>query len=130
MRPSRAVLVAALFATSLVGCGPVVSESRTTAYPGREESCKLEFVKLDNATLSGGGEWEVIGQVAIGGLGSADPFSEKSRAIVRPRACRMGGEAVGIFQVTNTETFVNTGSTTTYAVLRHRSTTPQEPQAF
>src|SRR5262245_12676683 len=81
----------------LLGCGPKVTEMRTASYPPREEDCSLEFVKVEMADVSSkDGTWEMIGQIVLQGLGEQDPFSEEARAIVRPRACAMGGDAVGI----------------------------------
>jgi hypothetical protein len=114
----------------MAGCGPTVSEARTSSYPPREKNCALEFVKIDNETMSGQGPWEVIGQVAIGDTGTQDPYDEKLKAIVRPRACGMGGEAVAIWMNAATQTTLSSGSAVTYAVLRKRSTQPEAPKQF
>jgi len=111
-------------------CGPNVSEVRTVNYPPREQNCSLEFVKLDNQTMSGQGPWEVIGQVVLGEHGKQDPFAEEYKAIVRPRACKMGGEAVAIMLNATSETFMSSGTTISYAVLRKRTAQADAPKQF
>jgi hypothetical protein len=101
-----------------------------SSYPPRDKNCALEFVKLDNQTMSGQGPWEVIGQVGIGDTGTQDPYDEKLKAIVRPRACGMGGEAVAIMMTAGTQTALSSGSAVTYAVLRKRSAQPEAPKQF
>jgi hypothetical protein len=115
-----------------LGCGPRVSEVRTASYPPREENCRLEFVKVDMADVSSqGGTWEMIGQIVLQGLGEQDPFAEEARAIVRPRACAMGGEAVGILlHATSHGVLSSTGTAINYGVLRKRGGPPPEPQTF
>jgi hypothetical protein len=110
--------------------GPNVSEVRMSSFPSREPNCALEFLKLDNQMMSGQGPWEVIGQVAIGETGEQDPYDERYKAIVRPRACKMGGEAVAIMLNATNSTALSSGTTISYAVLRKRSAQPQAPQQF
>jgi len=99
--------------------------------PPREAGCALEFVKLDMMDLSSEtGTWQVIGYVALADNGAQDPFSEKNRAIVRPRACQMGGEGVTLMASATNETIVSTGSRITYGVLRHRSSVAEAPKSF
>jgi hypothetical protein len=114
----------------LAACGPNVSEVRSASYPPREENCSLEFLKLDNQTMSGQGPWEVIGQVILMEQGKQDPFAEERKAIVRPRACKMGGEAVAIMLNATSETLLSSGSTLSYAVLRKRTAQSNAPQQF
>ena len=102
----------------LASCGPTISEMRQGNYPAREASCNLEFVTMNSTSFYTDGKWEVIGQLVLEELGSADPLAERYRAIVRPRACAMGGEAVAIFMAGTSET-LGSKSTTSYAVLRH-----------
>jgi hypothetical protein len=114
-----------------LGCGPKVSEVRTASYPPREENCALEFVKVDMADVSSqGGTWEMIGQIVLQGLGEQDPFAEEARAIVRPRACAMGGEAVGIVLHATSHGVLSAGTAINYGVLRKRGGPPPEPQRF
>lgn len=128
MKRACAILVAGVS----LGCGPKVSEVRTASYPPREENCALEFVKVDMADVSSQeGKWEMIGQIVLQGLGEQDPFAEEARAIVRPRACAMGGEAVGIvLHATSHGVLSSAGTAINYGVLRKRGGPPSEPQKF
>jgi hypothetical protein len=56
-------------------CGPGIGEMRMAYAPPREPSCTLDFLQLDMQDLAPGGKY---------------------REIVRPRACAMRGEGVGI----------------------------------
>jgi len=112
-------LASALLAAS---CGPQISEVRSVNYPAREASCSLEFVQIDKMaayTLYTDGKWQVIGQIILSEGGIVDPLSERYRAIVRPRACAMGGEAVALLTAGTNETATSSGSMTSYAVLHH-----------
>jgi len=48
------------------------------------------------ARFGGGGKYEMIGAVNIGAAEGTDPMSESMRALVRPRACAMGGEIISL----------------------------------
>ncbi len=115
---------------SLLGCGPNVSEVRTANYPPNPENCSLEFIQADTQVMSGTGPWEVIGQIVLQEEGVRDPFAEKYRAIVRPRACGMGGEAVAIVMNATSETPISSGTTVSYGVLRKRVQGAAPPQKF
>jgi len=113
------------------GCGPTINETRMQAYPSRGKTCELEFVKLDmNALSSPQGTWQVIGYVSIGDGGTQDPFSEDLRAIVRPRACSMGGEGVTVMMNSVNQVTLVTASAVTYGVLRHRTVEDNTPKKF
>jgi len=116
----------------LAACGPSVSEVRTAYYPPHEKACALEFVQADMGQLGPGAPWELVGHVIIGEAGTGDPFSEKYRNIVRPRACAMGGDAVAILLATKTQVMLARGSSTDYVVLRHPTAAgePAPPQKF
>jgi hypothetical protein len=102
-----------------------VSEVRTASYPPREENCALEFVKVDMADVSSkDGTWERIGQIVLQGLGEQDPFAEEARAIVRPRACAMGGDAVGIVLHATSHGVISSGTAINYGVLKKRGAPP------
>jgi len=114
-----------------VACGPAINETRMQSYPSRGETCELEFVKLDMNDLSSPqGTWQLIGYVTIGGLGTRDPFSEDNRAIVRPRACGMGGEGVAIVINSATSAPLTSTSSISYGILRHRTAESAEPKKF
>jgi hypothetical protein len=125
----RSIWVTCLLA--LTGCGPSVSEVRMANYPPREPNCALEFVKIDMGQLSGNtGPWELIGQIVLQEEGTQDPFAERNRAIVRPRACNMGGEAVGVAMSAVSQGAISSGSAISYGVLRKRTSESNAPQKF
>lgn len=116
MRTSLIVLLLAL-----AGCGPNVMEMRTLIVPGRAANCELEFRNFTMDELApGSGSHEVVGHVVLYETGIQDPFQQKYRDIVRPRACAMGGEGVTILNSATNNTAMGAGSTTDYAVVRKR----------
>jgi hypothetical protein len=74
-----------------------------------------------------GGPWEILGYINISEKHVENPFSEKYRALVRPRACNMGGEAIAIMQAASRESPSASGSGTTWAVLRYRRAPGAQP---
>jgi hypothetical protein len=106
----------------LAGCGPSIMETRMAAAPPRAESCELEFLQLrieDVAPMIGA--YELLGNVSLFQSGVQDPFQQKYKDIVRPRACAMGGEGVTILnQATATTMLGGSGSSVVYAVVRKR----------
>ncbi len=115
----------------LAACGASVSEMRMAHHPPREPGCVLDFVEVDATQTSFNETWEIAGHITISETGIADPFSERYREIVRPRACAMGGEAVAIMLSSTNQGMMGSGSGTVYSVLRHRqSPEPQAPQRF
>ena len=129
---TKQVLAVGLAAMALFACGPDVSEVRTSNYPPREEYCSLEYVQLNMHEVSSGqGPWELIGQILLQDEGVQDPFSPEYKEIVRPRACGMGGEAVGIVMNADSEGVASPDETAiTYGVLRRRRPEGEQPNAF
>lgn len=114
-----------------VGCGPNVTEVRSVAAPARDPNCKLEFIRADLQQLSSAeGEWELLGQVVLQEEGVQDPLAERYRAMVRPRACAMGGEAVAVVMSATSQGLTTSGSATNYGVLRKRVQASSAPQSF
>lgn len=116
------------------GCGPTVSEMRLASGTPRAANCELEFRRFEMTDLAPGSTWEVLGHVALGDTGVQDPLKEEYRAEVRPRACAMGGEAVGILMsATSTPmAFAPGGTGVDYVVVRKRTapTASVRPQKF
>ncbi|MBN1611956.1 MAG: hypothetical protein JW940_35320 [Polyangiaceae bacterium] len=114
-----------------VACGPNISEVTMVTYPPREEGCSLEFLKIDMAALSSpSSEWEMIGQIVLNEEGEQDPLAERYRALVRTRACRMGGEAIGVAMNAHNESILVSGTAISYGVLRKRRSEPEQPSKF
>jgi hypothetical protein len=125
------ILLAGFATLALVACGPDVSEVRMSNYPPREENCSLEYVQLNMPELSSGkGPWELVGQIVLQEGGARDPFSPEYKEIVRPRACAMGGEAIGIVMNTQSEGIVSSSTAISYGVLRHRRPGGEQPKQF
>ena len=116
----------------LAGCAPTagMSEVRMIHAPPRETDCKLDMVQVDITAVEFNQKWEVLGYVTMADRGTQDPFSEENKALVRPRACAMGGTSVAIaMNATGTNAFNQQGSNLAYMVLRPK-TWEQKPQAF
>ena len=116
----------------LAACAPKagMSETRMIHAPPREADCKLEMVQVDITAVEFNQKWEVLGYVTMVDRGAQDPFSEENKALVRPRACAMGGTSVAIaINSTSTNAFNQQGSGLAYMVLRPKSW-EQKPQAF
>lgn len=106
-------------------CGPTISENRITFLPAREQNCQLEFIQDKPWETNA---WEVIGIVSIAPSG-ADPLSSSNKAIVRSRACSMGGEAVGIAAAGSAMNMVASATGSSYYVL-HRPIAKTEAKLF
>jgi hypothetical protein len=125
----------ALFFSFVVGCGPSVSEMRMVGVPPKPAGCPLEFLQLSMEQISPASpsySYEVIGHVMVFESGVQDPFQEKYRALVRERACTMGGEAVAIVQQATNSTMMASGTGIDYAVVRRRvmGGAPPPPMKF
>jgi hypothetical protein len=109
-----------LLALLAAACGPNVSEMRLVAATPRAADCDLNFLQVTMADVAPGGKYEILGHVTLSEQGVQDPLKEEYRAVVRPRACAMGGEAVAILASgTATPWALSAGGTTIdYVVLR------------
>lgn len=133
----RLVLHITLALAGLVaGCGPEVMETRLASAPQRPDGCELWFRQLNFQDLAPMiGTYELLGEVTLAESGVQDPFQQKYKDIVRPRACAMGGEGVTILdQVASTNPMGAKGTGVTFAVVRKRGTpsavAPPPPQKF
>lgn len=125
-------VVLALALSGAAACGPKenISDFRTMPAPPREANCKLDMVQVDITSIDFNRQWDVLGFVMLADRGGQDPFSEDNKALVRPRACAMGGSSVAIsISGTNTNRFEQQASVISYMVLRPK-TWAQRPQAF
>lgn len=99
--------------TALAGCAPypsaqpasgppAIGEMRTVVLPARPIDCPLELVSVQAADMApgarfgGGAQYQMIGLITLGLDPGVDVLSEQVRALVRPRACAMGGEVVSL----------------------------------
>ena len=130
------VTVAALCA--LGGCGPAVGEARMGApHAALPPTCKLEFVAVSagdmapGARFGSGGQYELIGSVMIGADEGTDAMSEGIRKLVRPRACRMGGEVVSLLATgSGSNDYGHAQQNIAFTVWGPRSASSSQPRPF
>jgi hypothetical protein len=115
---------------ALAACGPDIMETRMTFAPARATNCDLQLVQVDATAMDFNHRWDLLGYVALKNNGLLDPASPESRALVRPRACAMGGMAVAVaMNATAQNVFGARGSVLVYMVLRPK-TWAQQPSQF
>jgi hypothetical protein len=124
-----------LLGLGLTACGPHIAEVRMASAPPKPESCELEFLQLKVEDMSPMvGTYEVLGSVMLFERGVQDPFQQKYKDIVHPRACAMGGEGVTIMtQASGQGAFGAQGSAVNYGVVRKRpppGSAPPPPTKF
>ena len=83
----------------------------------KPENCDIKVVNLSMTGAMTSGEWDTLGMVNYGKSDpSMDPFSPEILSELRPRFCRMGGEAVSLgSSATN-----DRAASASYMVLRKR----------
>ena len=90
------LLLRAAFAAGLTlacsACSPVVSEVSSAASPPKPGNCALQYLKAEPPD----GAFRFIGQIVVQDEHADDAFSQKRRALLQPRACRLGGDAVAV----------------------------------
>jgi hypothetical protein len=125
----KSLVPAVALAAVLAGC-TTVQVSRMKVVPPREQDCELEFIKEDITEFMNSGKWELVGTVGLGEIGNVDPFSERYRAIVREKACGIGGEAVALMSSNASAAGpFSSGTGTGFAVLR-RPRASEPPSKF
>ena len=114
-----AALVLTLFASA---CGPNIILQRTGYAPPKADTCNVVVVTKSSTELMGevqapSSKFTMLGTITLSDSGSRDPFSEDSMEIVRPRVCKLGGDAVGLSGAVSVG---GGGSTTTHAVFARK----------
>jgi hypothetical protein len=123
-------MILACVAFSLAACGKAaISEHRMIHAPPRAANCELALVEVDITSMTFNQTWDVLGYVSLLDRGTQDPNAAENRALVRPRACAMGGTTIALSQNATNETMLGTGSGVSYMVLRPKSA-PAAPTAF
>ena len=121
----------ALLLCLLTACGPSVMVGRMAYFPPRGEDCQVQILNgalMTPATFAAADSpYEIVGTVALGETGHQDPFSERYLAIVRPNACRMGGDAISLMssQTFSSPQLIRDGTSTAYVILHKRGSAPQ-----
>ncbi len=138
------LLVVSGLATGCGGAGaPAVGEVRMVVLPARPANCELELVSIQPDDMApghrfgGGGQYQMIGAITLGLTQGTDVMSEPIRALIRPRACAMGGEVVsllatgdaGHYAITSTSITTVTQTDAAFTVWGPRAA-PSGPQKF
>jgi hypothetical protein len=133
----RVPLVVATFALATfagaVACTPTVQGMRMGATrPRRAPDCSLDIVSpTDFATIQ---KYEQVGVVVLSNEeAGTDPMSPQARAIVRPRACALGGDAISLMgsgNVRNPTSPLPTTAFGSYVVWAKRAAPGAAPQKF
>jgi hypothetical protein len=119
-----------LVSAALAACGPNITETRMTFAPARTANCDLQLVQADVTAMDFNHRWDVLGYVSLQNNGLIDPAAPENRALVRPRACAMGGMAIAVaMNSTAQNVFGARGSALVYMVLRPK-TWAQQPTQF
>ena len=126
----HALLALAALALLLSACGPSVSVMTMRPSAARESGCSLDFVEVDMTRVEVDKEWTLLGYVTLSETGVQDPFSERYRAIVRPKACQLGGTAVALGMSSASQGMMGAGSGTVYAVLKPYAEPSSETTSF
>jgi hypothetical protein len=123
--------IVAMAMTCAIGCGPNISETRMAYFPPKAEGCNLEVI---NKALASGenfalpdSPYEIVGMIGLGENGTQDPFSDRYMAIVRPRACKMGGDAISLMASQTTNQYITNATGTAYVVLHKRGEPAKSP---
>ena len=132
MRNLYFATAAALSLLAVVGCTPQVSDARMgTSRPAKDPNCDLTVI--DAMDTSNFAKYEQVGIVRVSNEeAGTDPMDPKVRAIVRPRACALGGDAISVLasgDARNARSF-RTTAFGGYVVWAKKSDKPQAPQKF
>lgn len=120
----RAIALASLSSSltllGLTGCEPAVSTVRTgSVAPSRPLDCPLELI---DAPPSGGipPGLELLGFVRVGHDEGRAPNDPEVLKMVKPEACKLGGEEVSVGMSANYTNGYRSGSTHSFMVWRHK----------
>lgn len=117
----------ALLAVSVAACGPSITVNRMAYAPAKMPNCNLEVINgaMQNPALlmTPNSPYEMLGTVATGQRGTVNPFSPEMLAILGPRACELGGDAVSLMMSGQNAGVMGIGASTgtAYLVLRKRT---------
>lgn len=121
----RLRFVALLF--GIAACAPAVTVSRMAYAPARPPGCNLEVINgaMQNPAMlmMPNSPYEMLGVIATGQRGTVDPFAPEMLAIVGPRACELGGDAISLMMSAQGAGAMGMGASTGtgYVVLRKRT---------
>jgi|SRR5580704_12639281 hypothetical protein len=123
----------------VAGCGPSLVESVRLSAPPRPADCPLDFLQLKTEEymmpdvramaapalsnlMPPPSAYELVGTISLGESGVQNPFEQRYKDLVHPRACNMGGDGVTIMMQSQSSIgmFGAGGTAITYAVVRKR----------
>jgi hypothetical protein len=111
-------LLVAFFGGSVSACGPAaetVTAVRMMYAPGNPDACPIEVVNVNPALLGPmNTDYDLLGNLAVRSSTATnpDPFNPERLALIRPKACSLGGDSVALAQ--------EAGGLTLYAVMRKK----------
>jgi hypothetical protein len=119
----RALVIAAL---SLAACGPAewIVETPGVSRPARPSDCAVDLIKLGPNDLAPAGPYELLGYLTIARDAVQDPTQPETREKVRSRACKMGGEALAVWDLKTSRTSPTAHTEIDYAVVRRMQGAP------
>jgi hypothetical protein len=115
------VATAACTDVSTVRVGPMA--------PPRALDCSLELIPADPAQGVPAG-LELLGYVRVIHEEGRRPDDPDVLKLLKPEACKLGGEEVSVGMSMNFTNGLRSGSSLSYAVWRHRPTTAGKPMKF
>jgi hypothetical protein len=113
----RVLLVAVL---SLAACGPEewIVETPGISRPARPSDCNVDLITLGPSDLAPAGPYELLGYLTIARDAVQDPTQPETREKVRARACKMGGEAMAVWDLKTSRASPTAHTEIDYAVVR------------
>jgi hypothetical protein len=115
---NRALLIAVL---SLAACGAPewIVETPGVSAPARPSDCKVDFIKLSPKDLAPAGPYELLGYLTIAKDSVQDPSRPETQEKVRSRACKMGDEAMALWDLKVSPSSPTDHTEIDYAVVRN-----------
>ena len=105
----------------LAACGPAewIVETPGVSRPARPADCTVDFIaQLGPDDLAPHGPYELLGYLTIAKDAVQDPTRAETREKLRPRACKMGGEAMAVWDFKTSASSPTAHTEIDYAVVR------------
>jgi hypothetical protein len=126
----RSLLVLIAIGFTLSACAETVSVNRQMVVAALPPDCPLDLVQADMMDLSPlSTKWDFLGTVSVAANHGLNPADEEYRALIRPKACELGGTSVALTLSNSTAAPLGEGGALVYAVLRPNSA-PAGPTKF
>ena len=123
--------IGGVFALSaLAACAPDVSTMRMGGvFPPREANCSLELRSgtIDFAMTS---QFDTVGTLMVRGSEGEAPNSPRILALIKPEACKLGGEMLLLNTSANLTNGMSSSSNHTFLVFRKKGDNPAATQKF